>query len=56
MANQSSKLNGNKNANKGISDFCLGDAKYETPLKKYGALKSITSALALVTLNAAKDM
>lgn len=56
IANHNSKLNGNKKASNGISDFCCGEAKKDTPLKKYGALKSITSDLALDTLKAAKDI
>lgn len=47
---------GSRNAIKGISDFCCGAAKNDTPLKKYGALKSITSLRALETLSAANDI
>lgn len=50
MAIQSSGENGNKNANNGISDFRFGDANNDTPLWKYGMLKSITCALALHTI------
>lgn len=47
MAIQSSGENGNKNASRGISDFLFGDASKDTPLWKYGILKSITWARAL---------
>lgn len=47
MAIHSSGENGNKNASKGISDFLFGDASKDTPLWKYGILKSITWARAL---------
>lgn len=47
MAIHSSGENGNKNASNGISDLVCGAANNETPLWKYGALKSITSARAL---------
>lgn len=50
MAIQSSGENGNKNANNGISDLVFGDANNETPLWKYGILKSITCARALYKL------
>lgn len=36
---------GNKNASRGISVLCLGAARNETPLKKYGTEKSITCDL-----------
>lgn len=48
IAIQSSGENGSKNAKSGISDFVLGAARSDTPLWKYGALKSITSARALL--------
>lgn len=56
MAIHSSGENGSRKAMRGISDFCWGAAKKDTPLKKYGELKSMTSLRALDTLRAAKDM
>lgn len=56
MAIHNSGENGKRNAISGISDFCCGAAKNDTPLKKQGALKSITSLLALETLSGAKDI
>lgn len=47
IAIHNSGENGNKNANNGISDFVFGDANNDTPLWKYGILKSMTSARAL---------
>lgn len=47
MAIHSSGENGNRNASNGTSDFLFGDASKDTPLWKYGMLKSITWARAL---------
>lgn len=47
IAIQSSGENGNKNANNGISDLVFGDASKDTPLWKYGILKSMAWARAL---------
>lgn len=49
MAIHSSGENGNRNASNGISDFVFGDASNDTPLWKYGMLKSIAKARALMT-------
>lgn len=48
MAIQSSGENGKRKASNGMSDFDCGAANKDTPLWKYGALKSITSARALM--------
>lgn len=56
MAIQSSVEKGSRNAIRGMSDFFCGAARKETPLKKYGTLKSMTSLRVLETLSAAKDM
>lgn len=47
MAIHNSGEKGNKNANNGISDLVFGDASKETPLWKYGILKSMAWARAL---------
>lgn len=56
MAIHSSVEKGNRKAMRGIWDFCVGAARKDTPLKKYGTLKSMTSLRVLETLSAAKDM
>lgn len=47
MAIHNSGENGKRNARRGISDLVVGAASNETPLWKYGTLKSMASARAL---------
>lgn len=55
MAIQSSGENGSKNANNGISDLVFGEASNDTPLWKYGMLKSITLARDLARKSIGKN-